>query len=478
MNRRSPTLRIVVPPPSPPPEERRPDSPPVAPEVLVEGLIDDRAIRHDPYAALRNPNYRFFASGFLVSAIGLGMLSTGLQWEIYERTGDPLMLGYMGLARAIPVFLCALPAGQAADIFDRRRVLIGTQLGFAAVTTLLALVSLSHIPLWITFLLIALSGCVRSFNGPSRNSLIPLIVPPETFQNAMTWNSGVFQLSATGGPLLAGLLIAATGAAWPVYLSTAAGCLFFAATASRLRPRPQQRTAGNFTIASMTAGAGHLWREKPVLAAIALDMFAVLIGGATALMPIYAKDILHVGPTGLGALRAAPYVGAFLMALILAHRPPFKRAGPALLLSVAGFGAATVVFGLSTWFPLSLAMLVLLGALDNISVVIRHVLVQVRTPDFLRGRVSAVNSVFIESSNELGAFESGLVAKLYGPVFSVVSGGIGTILVVLGIAWTWPQVRRLGTLAEADPPQSPGRQSPEIQSPERKRGAKAIDSDN
>lgn len=446
--------RQPLPPGSPeqqPPEEIRPDSPPVAPEVLVEGLEEAIQERHDPYAALRDPNYRFYASGFLVSATGMGMLSTGLAWEVYERTQDPLMLGYVGLARAVPVILCALPAGQAADIFNRKRVLIATQSGFAVVALVLAAVSWAHAPVWMTFVLISLSGCVRSFNGPSRNALVPLIVPPAVFQNAVTWNSGVFQLSAVGGPMLAGVLIAVTGAAWPVYLATAAACAAFAMSASMLRPRPQDLTRGNFTLASMTAGAGHLWKEKPVLAAIALDMFAVLLGGATALMPIYAKDILNVGPTGLGALRAAPYIGAFLMALILAHRAPFKRAGPALLLSVAGFGLATVVFGLSTWFPLSMAVLVLLGALDNISVVIRHVLVQVRTPDALRGRVSAVNSVFIESSNELGAFESGLVAKLFGPVLSVVSGGIGTMVVVAGIAWKWPQVRRLGKLEELKP---------------------------
>jgi MFS family permease len=196
----------------------------------------------------------------------------------------------------------------------------------------------------------------------------------------------------------------------------------------------------------MLEGAGHLWKEKSILATITLDLFAVLLGGATALLPVYAKDILHVGPVGLGTLKAAPYIGAFLMALVLAHRPAFEKAGPALLWSVAGFGVATIIFGLSTSFWLSIAMLVVLGGLDNISVVIRHVLVQVRTPDHLRGRVGSVNSVFIESSNELGAFESGLVAKLVSPLFSVVAGGIGTILVVLGIAWLWPEVRRLGKL--------------------------------
>lgn len=441
MDKAEPQIRL-------PPEEARPDSPPVEPEVLIEGLEKAAARRHDPYAALKDPDYRFFAAGFLVSSTGLAMFSTGIAWEVYERTGNPLMLGFVGLARAVPVILCALPAGQAADIYNRQRVLMGTQLAFVVVAGLLAAVSWCMGPLWITFALLALSGCVRSFNSPSRNALIPLIVDPAVFPNAVAWNSGVFQLSAVGGPMLAGILIEWVGAAWPVYLSTAAGCLVFAVCAWFLKPRPQERAAGNFTLASMTAGAGHLWREKTVLATIALDMFAVLLGGATALMPIYARDILKVGPTGLGALRAAPFIGAFLMALVLAHRPPFRRAGRALLLSVAGFGVATIVFGLSRWFPLSLAMLVLLGALDNISVVIRHVLVQVRTPDALRGRVSAVNSIFIESSNELGAFESGLVAKLFGPVVSVVSGGIGTILVVMGIAWKWPEVRRLGRLEE------------------------------
>jgi MFS family permease len=277
-----------------------------------------------------------------------------------------------------------------------------------------------------------------------------LLVTEQELHNSLTWSSGVFQLSAIGGPLLGGALIGITGKAWPAYATSAVLCVIAAATSLRLRPRKIVRTSNErYTIAGITKGAGHLWREKTVLAALALDLFAVLLGGATALMPLYA-EILGVGPIGLGALKAAPYIGAFLMAIVLAYRRPSNRNGQALLLSVAGFGLATIGFGVSTSFWLSLVLLALLGGLDNISVVIRSVLVQVRTPDELRGRVSAVNSLFIEASNELGAYESGLVASWFGPVVSVVSGGVGTLVVVAGIALAWPELRRLGRLVPLD----------------------------
>jgi hypothetical protein len=250
-------------------------------------------------------------------------------------------------------------------------------------------------------------------------------------------------------------------------VTTSAGCLWFACTSILVdlpqeidHPHPSIKTVlrmarPSVILPGMLEGVRHVWREQVVLGAIALDLFAVLLGGATALMPIYADKILHVDAVGFGALRAAPYVGALLMALVLAQRPPFRRAGPALLWSVAAFGLCTIVFGLSTNVWLSLAVLALAGAVDNVSVVIRHVLVSVRTPDRLRGRVSAVNSVFIESSNELGAFESGLLAGLFGPVVSVVSGGIGTMVVVLGTAIWLPALRRLGRLDAASPVESP-----------------------
>lgn len=441
-------------PPVPAEEERLAGGPTLEPELIVEE-IEQKA--HDPYEALRSPNYRLFAAGFVFSSTGLQMLATALAWEIYERTNDPLSLGLMGLARAVPVLLLALPAGHAIDLYNRKWLLVATQTSFAILAAILTLASYHGAPVWVFYLLIALMGCTRTFNGPTRQSILPLIVPSKAFHNAITWNSGVFQFSAMVGPIAAGWLLDRWRIAWPVYAAGASGCLLLAVTACFIRFQQPPRTASSFSLRSMLAGLDHLWKEKTILAAIALDLFAVLFGGATALMPVYAKDILHAGPHGLGYLKAAPFVGALLMALVLAHRPPFKRAGPAMLWSVAGFGAATIVFGVSTSFGLSIAMLMVLGALDNISVVIRHVLVQVRTPDALRGRVASVNSVFIESSNELGAFESGGVAKLFGgeargSIISVVIGGVGTILVVLGVAWAWPQVRRLGKLDPQEPP--------------------------
>ena len=437
---------------------------------------------HDPFAALRVRNYRLFALGWLPASLGLQMQATALAWEIWERTHDPMALGIAGLARALPTVLLALPAGQLVDLLDRRRVLVLTQVGFALASALLAVGSVAWArgalgepatAVWVIYGLIALTGCARVFNGPSRASLLPLIVPggaqSAVFHNAITWNSGVFQLAATLGPVAAGLLIWGTGAAAPVYVAAALASVWFACTAMGIQPAPFDPGAAAPTDApppappslwqaisprtlapGMLEGLRHMWREKVVLGAIALDLLAVLLGGATALLPIYATEILHVGPVGLGALRAAPFVGALVMALVLAHRPPFRRAGPALLWSVAAFGACTIGFGVSTSLWLSLALLAILGAVDNISVVIRHVLVSVRTPDRLRGRVSAVNSVFIECSNELGGFESGLVAKFFGPVASAVSGGVGTIVVVALTALCIPQLRRLGRLTKSE----------------------------
>lgn len=431
----------------------------------------EEAGKHDAYAALRIPNYRRFAGGWVFASVGLQMQGMALGWEIYERTHSAWHLGLMGLCRALPVIVLALPAGQIVDILDRKKVLIWTQFAFGAVSAGIAAASYLQAPLVWMYVLIVLSGCARVFNGPSRSSIMPQLLPvgmdgkthPEIFHNAVTWNSSLFHTSAVLGPLLAGQIIVMMGlkAAWPVYACTCLGCLIFGVAVGFVTPRASQRASETLNFGAlnrgMLEGARHVWREKPILGAITLDLFAVLLGGATALLPVYAKDILHVGPLGLGALKAAPYLGAVAMGLYLAHRPPFTRAGAALLWSVAGFGVCMVVFGLSRNFLLSLAVLWVSGALDNISVVIRHVLVQMRTPEQLRGRVSAVNSVFIESSNELGAFESGTAAELLtkamgtavlGTIGSVVSGGVGTVVVVAAVALWLPEVRRLGRLKE------------------------------
>lgn len=439
----------------------------------MPSVVSEYPPKHDPYAAMREQNYRLFVFGWLPASIGLQMQGTALAWDIYERTNDPLALGIVGLARALPTIALALPAGQIVDRVDRRRVLIATQLAFCVTSLLLCigsaawqrgLLGAGGSGVWLMYFLIALTGCARVFNGPSRSSLLPQLLKDgaggAVFHNAVTWNSGVFQLAATLGPIAAGTMIYLTGSAWPVYAITVLTALWFAGTCVFIRPYVHEgdnieRHLGplwqvvrpSVLLPGVLEGVAHVWREKTLFGVMTLDLLAVLVGGATALLPVYARDILHVDARGLGALRAAPYVGALLMAVVLAYRAPFQRAGRALLWSVAGFGICMVVFGLSKSFALSLAMLALSGALDNISVVVRHVLVSVRTPDRLRGRVSAVNSVFIESSNELGGFESGLVAKLWSPVISVVSGGIGTIVVVVGMALCIPELRRLGMLS-------------------------------
>jgi MFS family permease len=404
--------------------------------------------RHDPFGAMREPNYRFFAFAFVASSMGLQMLSTAIGWEIFEKTGDPLDLGLMGLARALPVVALTLPAGTIVDRGDRKKILAVTQIAFSLVALAMAAASATHAPVAVFLALLVASGCIRSFNAPSRGALLPSLLSRERFENAIAWQSGFFQFAAVVGPLLAGVLIAKVGGAWIVYLATAVLCAGAGIAALFLKPRPVQRTSVPPRLADMFQGAEHIWREKTVLGALTLDMLAVLFGGVTALLPVYAKEILDCGPVGLGALRAAPFIGAFAMAVWLAARPSFRHAGRALLWSVAVFGACMIVFGLSTSLWISIAALAVSGAVDNISVVIRHVLVQTRTPDELRGRATAVNSVFIECSNEIGAFESGLVAKLFGPVASAVSGGIGTIAVVGFVALAFPSLRKMRRLQE------------------------------
>jgi len=299
------------------------------------------------------------------------------------------------------------------------------------------------------YLFIVSTAVVTAIGWPARSALMPQIIPAAAFSNATMWSSSAFQTAMVVGPAIGGaLLIFSLPAAYLVD----AGCSFVCvAMMAMLRVRLPARPREPATLQTLLAGVRFVWRAKPILATITLDLFAVLLGGAVYLLPIFATEILHVGSVGFGWLRAAPALGAVMMGLVLAHRPPMRHAGKAMLWAVAGFGAATIIFGLSRNFWLSLAMLFLTGAFDNISVVVRHSLVQMLTPDAMRGRVSAVNNIFIGASNELGGFESGMTAALLGPVVSVVAGGVGTILVVLGIGWLWPQVRRVGTLHDLQP---------------------------
>ena len=392
------------------------------------------------------------------------MLQVALGWELYERTHSALALGLVGLATALPVIILALPAGDLADRVDRKRILVWSQVGFMIDSIALAALSYWKGPVALVYVVILARGTIQAFNNPARQAMLPQLVPADVFGNAVTWASSGFQAAAVVGPGIGGIVIALEGGATGTYvISTLLTCVYLwalieirgpvtAEAGSERAAAQAARAREKMTLASLAAGMRYVRDTKEILAAITLDLFAVLLGGATALLPIFAKDILKVGPEGLGWLRAAPSVGALIVAIMIAHRPPMRRAGPTLLIAVAGFGAATIVFGLSRSFLLSMVMLFVLGGLDGISMIIRSTLVQLRTPDEMRGRVSAVNSVFIDMSNELGGFESGALAALVGPVTAVVAGGVGTVVVVSAVALAWPELRHLETLQPVDRP--------------------------
>ena len=388
------------------------------------------------------------------------MLQVALGWELYERTHSALALGLVGLVTAIPVILLALPAGHLADRMDRKKIVIGANALFVMMSLSLAAVSHFKGSIPLIFGILLIGGIGQAYNNPARAALLPRLVPADVFPNAVTWSSSAFQTAAVVGPAIGGFVIALEHRATAAYVADA--CLtslyvlmLFAIRGDDAMPgsRSALKPREKMTLESLVAGMRFVKQTKVVLAALTLDLFAVLLGGATALLPIFAKDILHVGPDGLGWLRAAPSIGALNVMVTIAHRPPMQRTGWALISSVAGFGICTVVFGLSKSFGLSMGMLFLLGGLDGISMIVRGTLVQLWTPDEMRGRVSAVNSVFIDMSNELGGFESGAVAAVVGPVAAVVGGGIGTIIVVTAVARAWPELRSLGALTP--PPESP-----------------------
>lgn len=402
---------------------------------------------HDPYAALRLPDYRRYITGNLLASLGLQMQKVAVGWEITDRLYPDLKaatiaVGWVGLVQVLPVIFLAIPVGHVIDRSNRKRVITGAAILMAASSLGLAVASTLHAPLLVFYACLLASGVGRAFSQPAKHAFLPQIVPRDRFPNAVTWNTGGFHLASVLGPLLAGALIHLTRQPALVYAADTLFLLTLTVLFLFIVGRPHKPASEPLTMGSLLAGIGFVWRTKLILSAITLDMFAVLLGGAVALLPIYERDILKAGPIGLGVLSAAPAVGALLMTFVLAHRPPLRNAGPALLWSVAGFGVATIVFGLSRNFWLSTAMLFMTGAFDQVSVVVRHTLVQLMTPDSMRGRVAAVNSMFIGASNELGGFESGFVAWLFSPVVSVVSGGIGTLLVVGAVSLIWPQIRR------------------------------------
>lgn len=393
------------------------------------------------YAAFRTRDYRFLLAGSFLWVLGAQMLSTVVGWDLYQATHSALALGNVGLVQVVPVLLLTFAAGHVADRYDRRRTLVLAQAVVALAGFILAFAG-EFRGVTLIYSCLFLSSVARTFQFPASSSLLPKIVPMEHLSNAISWNGMAREIATMGGPALAGLLIAWLGSA-PVYLTQAILSILTVLCYAALKsPGPPEAAADRGGLRAVGEGLRFVFREKLVLGAMSLDLLAVLFGGATALLPIFAVDILHIGPRGLGWLRAAPAIGAGSMAFWLAHRPPLRRAGATLLTVVAGFGVATIGFAVSRNEWLSFALLAATGALDSVSVVLRSFLVHSRTPDALRGRVNAVNALFISSSNQWGAVESGLTAKWMGTVPSVVFGGVATVLVAGVVTMVSSSLRR------------------------------------
>src|SRR5271170_3514212 len=393
--------------------------------------------------AFTHPAFVLYEVSKFFTVVAMEMQSVAIGWQIYDITHSVLDLGYVGLAQFLPGILLFLVSGHAADRFDRRKLLILCYSGFGVCSTLLLAASFSHYhsvgPIYGVLVLL---GVVRSLNGPVSRALLPQLVPEEHFQNAVAWHSTIFQVGTIMGPSVGGLIYALFRGPVAVYVTALACYITAVACTVRIRFQPKTRSREPISLQTVLAGIAYIWKQKVVLGSISLDLFAVLLGGAVALLPAYAQDILHTGPWGLGLLRSAPAVGAGTMAILLAYRPLQRRVGTTMLWCVAAFGIFTIVFGISRSLTVSLAALALTGAADMVSVVIRVTLVQVATPDQMRGRVNAVDMIFIGASNELGQFESGLTAGWFGTVPAVILGGIGTLAVTALWAWWFPALRR------------------------------------
>ena len=383
--------------------------------------------------------------------MGTAAQSLAIGWEMYDRTGQALSLGLVGLVQAIPMLLITLPAGYLADVFDRRRLMMLSLAGATLASLGLAILSWYQMSVHWIYLLLFLDSCFIRLGSPAQRAITPLLIPNEHFENAVKWSTSLIHITGIGGPAIGGIIISFNIQAAYVLsaFSSAAFIIFLTTMVLPSAPRIQH---GDM-LGQIVAGLRYVGKHRLLLGSMSLDLFAVLLGGAVYLLPIFAREIIDISSVGmapetaLGWLRSAPAMGAFVTALIIAHLPTIERAGKTLLWCVAGFGAATIIFGLSQNFWLSLVMLALTGAFDNISVVIRRVISQMSVPNQMRGRVQAVTAIFVGSSNEIGGFESGLVAHLFTPVISVVSGGVGSLIIVA--AWTglFPSLRSLGSLS-------------------------------
>jgi MFS family permease len=393
--------------------------------------------------AFTHPNFVLFQLARFTSVIATEMQSVAVGWQVYEITGRPLDLGLIGLAQFLPGILLFLVSGHAADRFDRRRLLVACHCGFALCFGLLLLQSLrgghSVYPIYVVMVLV---GVVRSFTGPVTRAILPQLVPDEHFPNAVAWAATVFQTATILGPALGGVVYAFFRGPVVVYAAAMASAIAAAGFTLRIQLREKPRPRDEMNLMTVLAGLKYIWRQKLVLGSISLDLFAVLLGGAVALLPVYAREILHTGPWGLGLLRCAPGIGAAAMAILLAHRPLRRKMGATLLWCVGAYGAFTILFGVSRSLLLSMLALSLVGASDMVSVIIRATFLQLGTPDEMRGRVNAVDMIFIGASNQVGQFESGVTAQWFGTVPAVLLGGVGAIVVTGLWAWLFPELRK------------------------------------
>jgi MFS family permease len=417
-------------------------------------MLNEQDPRLAGRVAFTYPNFVSYTRARFFINVALEMQSVAVGWQVYEITRRPIDLGYVGLAQFAPGFILFLFAGHAADRLDRRKLLIACYTGFGICSALLLAISW-RAPQSVHFIyvVLVLVGVCRSFSFPVSRAILPHLVPAEHFSNAVAWNASTFQVATITGPALGGIAYAAFRGPHAVYVM--AVCVSLLAVMLTLRIHPLTASAGKnerepISLRTVLAGFNFIGKKKMILGSISLDMFAVLLGGAVALLPVYAKEILHTGPWGLGLLRSAPGVGATLTAIVVAYRPIHRRAGPVMLLSVAAFGVFTIVFGISHNLIISLIALFFTGAADMVSVIIRATLIQVATPDEMRGRVNAVDMLFIGVSNELGEFESGLTAQWFGTVPAVIIGGVGTLLVIATWTWLFPELRKADRLTVAE----------------------------
>ncbi|MCF8464649.1 MAG: MFS transporter [Flavobacteriales bacterium] len=405
----------------------------------------------DPYEALRYPQFRLFFILRFSLVFAWAMQFVVIEWEVYKLTNDPLSLGLIGLMEVIPAMSLALFAGHIVDGTEKRNLLVKCILGFLAISSGLFLFTWPQFTeafstsaqIWAIYFLVFCGGIVRSFIGPTVFSLFSLILPKKAYPNGSTWSSVAWQSGAVAGPAVGGIAIGFFGVHWSMLFIVAVALIALILLLQIPVQAVLHSNKGEPIGKSLKEGIDFVFKTKEVLGAISLDMFAVLFGGAVALLPIYATDILKVDSVGFGFLRAAPAVGSFLIMMVVAYFPLNKNAGKKLLASIFGFGVCIIVFGLSEIYWISLLALFLSGVTDGISVVVRQTILQLYTPDHMRGRVSAVNSMFVGSSNELGAFESGLTARLFGTVNAVVAGGVITLMTVVGTGALIPSLRNL-----------------------------------